>query len=226
MSWAPEDAAARVHGTAGFDLDDTFPAEDPRSRREAEDPRLFALGHWPKRVFSATADQFLAFLAYGDGPVCLLPLLADSVVVIDEVHGFDRAMPAAVRGFVDQFDVPVLCTTATLPEGRKEQLAAGRQKRPTNPVPADLKVIADAPATGSSGRPKRTPRRGSGRPVGLFRVPPEQLVWNRARSRWRHASHRPRPPTRPDPGSASGTTGPRASGPGTPCRPSPRPTKG
>ena len=145
VSWAPEDAAALVHGTAGYDLDGMFPAEDPRSKREADDPRLFALRHWPKRVFSATADQFLAFMAYGYGPVCLLPLLADSVVVIDEVHSFDRQMLAAVRGFLDEFDVPVLCMNATLPEGRKDQLTAGRLKLPTNPLPADLKVIADAP---------------------------------------------------------------------------------
>lgn len=171
-SWAPEDAAALVHGTAGYDLDGMFPAEDPRSKRESEDPRLFALRHWPKRVFSATADQFLAFMAYGYGPVCLLPLLADSVVVIDEVHSFDRQMLAAVRGFLDQFNVPVLCMTATLPEGRKQQLAAGRMEV-ANPLPDDLKAIADAPRY----RINRTTEAGAEVPVRAAVRAGRRVLW-------------------------------------------------
>ena len=50
--------------------------------------RLFALKQWPKRIFSATVDQFLAFLQYGYGPMCQLPLLVDSVLVVDEVHTY------------------------------------------------------------------------------------------------------------------------------------------
>ena len=41
------------------------------------DVRLYALGFWTRRIFSATVDQFLSFLQYGYGSVCLLPLLAD-----------------------------------------------------------------------------------------------------------------------------------------------------
>ena len=43
------------------------------------DRRLYALRFWTRRVFSATVDQFLAFLQYSYGPLCLLPVLADSV---------------------------------------------------------------------------------------------------------------------------------------------------
>ncbi len=50
--------------------------------------------------FSGTVDQFLAFLQYAYGPMCLLPVLADSVVVIDEVHSFDDKMFAALKKFL------------------------------------------------------------------------------------------------------------------------------
>jgi CRISPR-associated endonuclease/helicase Cas3 len=124
VSWAPEAVAGLIHGTSGYDLDAMFDAEDPRAGKNfaALDPRLFALQHWSKRIVSATVDQFLGFMAYGYGPVCLLPLLADSVIVIDEVHSYDRAMFSALLGFLKTFDVPVLCMTATLQKGRRNQL--------------------------------------------------------------------------------------------------------
>jgi CRISPR-associated endonuclease/helicase Cas3 len=124
VSWAPEAHAGLIHGTAGYDLDGMFDGEDPRAGKKfaALDPRLFALQHWSKRIVSATIDQFLGFMAYGYGPVCLLPLLADSVIVVDEVHSFDRAMFSALLGFLKAFDVPVLCMTATLQKGRRTQL--------------------------------------------------------------------------------------------------------
>lgn len=146
VSWAPEADAALMHGTAGYDLDGMFVAEDPRSKKSfaATDPRLFALQHWSKRIVSATVDQFFGFMAYGYGPMCLLPVLADSVIVVDEVHSFDRSMFSALLGFLGAFDVPVLCMTATLPEPRQKQLTDAGLKL-SNPRPADLKAIADAP---------------------------------------------------------------------------------
>jgi CRISPR-associated endonuclease/helicase Cas3 len=124
VSWAPEAHAGLIHGTAGYDLDGMFDAEDPRAGKKfaSIDPRLFALQHWSKRIVSATVDQFLGFMAYGYGPVCLLPLLADSVIVVDEIHSFDRSMFSALLGFLKAFDVPVLCMTATLQKGRRNQL--------------------------------------------------------------------------------------------------------
>ncbi|MDB5307801.1 MAG: CRISPR-associated helicase Cas3 [Gemmataceae bacterium] len=146
VSWAPEAVAALMHGTAGYDLDGMFAAEDPRRGKKFADtdPRLFAMQHWSKRVVSATVDQFLGFMAYSYGPVCLLPLLADSVIVVDEVHSFDRAMFSALLGFLKTFDVPLLCMTATLPEPRQKQLVEVGLKL-SNPRPDDLKEIADAP---------------------------------------------------------------------------------
>jgi CRISPR-associated endonuclease/helicase Cas3 len=100
---------------------------------------LFALRHWSKRVFSATVDQFLGFMANGYGPMCLLPLLADSVIVVDEVHSFDRFMFSALLGFLKAFDVPVLCMPATLQKGRRNQLEplVGRVYGPED-YPVDL----------------------------------------------------------------------------------------
>lgn len=124
VSWAPEEEAALAHGTAAYDLEEMFenPA-DSRSEKDftAED-RLYALGLWPKRLFSATADQFLAFMQNQYGPLCLLPLLADSVVVVDEVHSFDKVMFSALVKFLQSFDVPVLCMTASLGVARRRML--------------------------------------------------------------------------------------------------------
>ena len=148
VSWAPEAAAALLHGTAGYDLDGMFPADDDRAKKryDATDPRLFALQHWSKRVVSATVDQFFGFMAYAYGPMCLLPLLADSVIVVDEVHSFDKAMFSSLLGFLTEFDVPVLCMTATLQKGRFEQLRKlmGGVYGPEN-YPADLLDTAGGP---------------------------------------------------------------------------------
>lgn len=124
VSWAPEADAALMHGTAEFDLRDMFDNEnDARFGLSFEaDRRLFALGFWRKRAFSATVDQFLAFLNYGYGAVCMLPVLADSILVVDEVHSFDHKMFSALKVFLNNFDLPVLCMTATLPRNRREQL--------------------------------------------------------------------------------------------------------
>jgi CRISPR-associated endonuclease/helicase Cas3 len=54
--------------------------------------------------------------------LCLLPVLADSAVVIDEVHSFDRRLFDNLVSFLREFHVPVLCMTATLPPGRRKEL--------------------------------------------------------------------------------------------------------
>jgi CRISPR-associated endonuclease/helicase Cas3 len=148
VSWAPEGDAGLLHGTAEYDLAGMFenPADDRSSKRFETDERLFAVGFWTKRIFAATVDQFLAFLQYAYGPVCLLPMLADSVVVIDEVHSFDQAMFSALKCFLREFDVPVLCMSATVPAERRHALKnLCELKPPTQERPPDLQQIADAP---------------------------------------------------------------------------------
>jgi CRISPR-associated endonuclease/helicase Cas3 len=152
VSWAPEAEAALVHGTASYDLEGMFdnPADrsspDPREARRYDlQQRLFALALWQKRIFSATVDQFLGFLQYGYGPVCTLPVLADSVVVIDEVHSFDRAMFSALKQFLRSFKVPALCMTATLPAERVRQLSEECGLQVYNERPDDLTRIARYP---------------------------------------------------------------------------------
>ena len=125
VSWAPEEEAALAHGTAAYDLEEMFDNPiDSRSEKDftAED-RLYALGLWPKRLFSATSDQFLAFMQNQYGPLCLLPLLVDSVVVVDEIHSFDKLMFSSLVKFLKRFDVPVLCMTASLTTSRRHALA-------------------------------------------------------------------------------------------------------
>ena len=124
VAWAPEEDAALAHGTAAYDLEEMFgnPADTRTEKDFTTEQRLYALGFWQKRLFSATADQFLAFMQNQYGPLCLLPLLVDSVIVVDEIHSFDKVMFSALTKFLKQFDVPVLCMTATLSAERRRAL--------------------------------------------------------------------------------------------------------
>lgn len=118
---AGEEMAALVHGTADLDLDGIL--GDASSERRLNEARLFALRQWPKRIFTATVDQFLAFMQHGYAATCQLPLLVDSVLVLDEIHSYDRGMWSALLEFLKCFpDVPVLCMTATLLRRRIEDL--------------------------------------------------------------------------------------------------------
>ncbi len=127
VAHAPEGDAALVHGTSEYELRGM--ESNPPASLEGKDfipdegeARLFALGLWSKRYFSATVDQFLSFIEHGYGGLCLLPALADAAVVFDEVHSYDRQMWNALISFLRSFDVPVLCMTATLPPTRRAEL--------------------------------------------------------------------------------------------------------
>ena len=125
ISWAPVEDAALVHGTATYDLlEDMFEnPQDPRTGKDfTTEQRLLALRFWQKSIFSATADQFLSFMQNQYSSLCLLPLLVDSVIVVDEIHSFDKAMFSAFSTFLKEFNVPVLSMTATLSKDRRSTL--------------------------------------------------------------------------------------------------------
>jgi CRISPR-associated endonuclease/helicase Cas3 len=148
VGWAPEADAALVTGTARYELESMQqnPDEGENSSkvyRSEADERLYALSFWQKRFFSATVDQFLSFMEHSYQSLCLMPALADSVVIIDEVHSFDRSMFDNLVSFLKNFDIPVLCMTATLPQSRRKELEdAGLSVFPTEsdrPELEDLK---------------------------------------------------------------------------------------
>jgi CRISPR-associated endonuclease/helicase Cas3 len=146
VSWAPEADAALVTGTARYELEAMAdnPLDSMKEENSAKDfkidDRLFSLGFWSRRYFSATVDQFLGFMEHSYGGICLLPALADSVVIIDEIHSFDRKMFDSLIAFLKHFDIPVLCMTATLPPSRRKQLDGMLQVYPT---PSDRKSLQD-----------------------------------------------------------------------------------
>lgn len=115
----PEDAAL-VTGTARYELETMLiNPDEPREAREyIVDSRLFSLGYWQRSQFSATADSFLALMNNVYAALCMAPLLADSIIVVDEVHSFSPSMFRSLEAFLKFFDVPVLCMTASLPEDR------------------------------------------------------------------------------------------------------------
>lgn len=164
VGWAPEAKAALVHGSSRYELEamQANPSEATRGKRHGlsqEDERLFALGLWSRRFFSATVDQFLGFMEHNYGALCLLPVLADAAVVIDEVHSFDRRMFESLVGFLRAFDVPVLCMTATLPRRRIEALRddAGLKVFPT---PEDMGRLGELEQEETHPRYRITPLAG------------------------------------------------------------------
>jgi CRISPR-associated endonuclease/helicase Cas3 len=77
-----------------------------------------------------------------------LPLLADSILVVDEVHSFDRKLFSAFKLFLQNFDLSVLCLTASLIPERKRALAedCGLEIFPQDPKAyQDLEVQAARP---------------------------------------------------------------------------------
>jgi CRISPR-associated endonuclease/helicase Cas3 len=153
VAHAPEGDAALVHGTSAYELAGMMenPREAPVSLKgknvavdEAE-ARLFALGLWSKRYFSATVDQFLGFIEHSYRGLCLLPALADAAVVFDEIHSYDPKMWNALVTFLERFDVPVLCMTATLPPSRSQQLTSRCGLR-SYPTASEMQELSDLEA--------------------------------------------------------------------------------
>lgn len=127
-SWAGAEESALLHGTSEYDLTGMFanPADSRAGQDYSAEQGLYALGYWPKRIFSATVDSFLSFMANSYSGLCMLPLLADAAVVIDEIHSFDRSMFTALEQFLKAFpSVPVLCMTASLTHDRLSILTDG-----------------------------------------------------------------------------------------------------
>ncbi len=149
VAHAPEGDAALVHGTSNYELAgmQANPTEQQpvsiKNKTIVQDEsqaRLFSLGLWDKKYFAATVDQFLSFMENGYGGLCLLPALADSAIIFDEVHSYDATMWNALTTFLARFDVPVLCMTATLPPRRRTEIE--KYLRPY-PNTSDRKELAD-----------------------------------------------------------------------------------
>ncbi|MBX3463787.1 MAG: CRISPR-associated helicase Cas3' [Planctomycetes bacterium] len=128
VAWAPETDASLLTGTATLDLEGmaSNPVESTRNKKyeDEADARLFALASWKRTYFSATLDQFLSFLEHGYSGLCLLPQLADSALVIDEVHSLDRHLFARLVALLTHFRGPILLMSATLPRERLEVLTS------------------------------------------------------------------------------------------------------
>lgn len=149
VGWAPEGEGALLHGTAAYELVDMAqnPPEPLKNKRlyDEASERLFSLGHWPQRYFSATADQFLSFMENTYTGLCMVPLMADAALVVDEVHSYDEGMFRSLLAFLRHFDGPVLCMTATLPPDRRRALAdVGVHIFPDDDRPGELAELRAA----------------------------------------------------------------------------------
>lgn len=164
VGWAPEAEAMLLHGSSRFELADMVDNPPEALAGKALGPteaeaRLFALGLWGRRFFSATVDQFLGYLAHDYGATCLAPVMADAVLIVDEVHSFDPQMFEQLVAFAKTFHGPLLCMTATLPPARRRALEeAGLRSYPRTDAGADEATAAHELAIAES-----TPRYALGR---------------------------------------------------------------
>jgi len=151
VGWAPEGESSYLAGDSRYVLESMAanPSESTKGKKlqlSEEEERLFALGLWSHKYFSATVDQFLSFIEHSYMGICLLPVLADSVVIFDEVHSFDQKMFTALISFLRTFDIPVLCMTATLPTSRRADLEkAGLRIYPRPGQFKDQETLEDHP---------------------------------------------------------------------------------
>jgi CRISPR-associated endonuclease/helicase Cas3 len=150
VGWAPEAEAALDHGTSAYELEamQENPSEALKGKTHElseADERLYALGLWKRKYFSATVDQFLGFMEHQYNSFCKLPMLADCALIIDEVHSFDPKMFGTLVSFLKQFNLPVLCMTATLPPHRQKELDGAGLKLYRASEDAELKKQEENP---------------------------------------------------------------------------------
>ena len=89
-----------------------------------------SISAWDSRLIVCTAHQVLGLMQNHLGGLCLLPAIANSAVVFDEIHLFDDRMFAVLLDFLDTFpDTPTLLMTASLQNYRRGQLRQRLDRR-------------------------------------------------------------------------------------------------
>lgn len=86
------------------------------------DPELFSLGPYGKKVLYATYDQFISSVINSYNGIMLLPLLMRSCIIFDEPHSVEKRLFDAIITFTDTYHIPVMLTTASMPNDRRELL--------------------------------------------------------------------------------------------------------
>ena len=89
-----------------------------------------SIAAWDSRLIVCTAHQVLGLMQNHLGGLCLLPAIADSAVVFDEIHLFDDRMFEVLLDFLDTFaNTPTLLMTASVQNWRREQLRQRLDRR-------------------------------------------------------------------------------------------------
>lgn len=148
-AWAPEEEAMLMHSQSQYAL--TSMLENPpdsatgKNYLKEANERLFALANFQRRFFSATVDQFLSFLQNSYSSMCMSVILADSVVILDEIHSYDRQMFAVALEFMRSMNVPTLCMTASIKQIRVDEIKASNvEVFPNSDNTTDLQAFVEA----------------------------------------------------------------------------------
>ncbi len=122
----PDLESALLHSSKDYEIEKIYncPDENGNIKEHIYNiyEKLYTMNNWFKNVFCSTIDQFLGFMHNKYNSTLLLPCLYDSLVIIDEIHSMDNKSFSTIIKFLDNFDVPVLCMTATLDNNRISQL--------------------------------------------------------------------------------------------------------
>jgi CRISPR-associated endonuclease/helicase Cas3 len=135
--------------------------------QEAVRAAVEGLGLWSCHVASCTVDTVLGLLQNNRRGVYAFPVIAGSVVVFDEIHGYDPRLFRSLLRFLREFPgVPVVLMTASLQAGRRRQLEEALGDRlSVVRGPEDLETVpryrlSTSDATGAIARARSVLARG------------------------------------------------------------------
>jgi CRISPR-associated endonuclease/helicase Cas3 len=117
-----EDGVNLIHGSSAYEIMRMQASFDGNNDINNTNDGLYSIGHWKDRFHVATVDQYLGFTQCNYQSMCFVPLMADGILVFDEIQSYCNGLFSALLWFLKTFDFPVLLLSGGLPEHRREQL--------------------------------------------------------------------------------------------------------
>ncbi len=117
-----------LHGRSEVDMslmelnlaDETEP--DVSGKVQPKEETIEAIRRLLSPVTFCTVDTVLGVLQMRRSSLCLLPVLCQSAIVFDEVHAYSPRLFGHLLAFVQNFHMPTMLMTATLPPNYREAL--------------------------------------------------------------------------------------------------------
>ena len=89
----------------------------------AQSDKIESLDLWGTPLVVGTADTVLGLMANARRSVYSFPAIMQAAIVFDEIHAYDEELFGHLLMFLETFPrIPVLLTTASLPEARRKAI--------------------------------------------------------------------------------------------------------